>query len=107
MSEKSFDDMYGSTSSERCYTFHFAHSTKHYVIDATNDDGSLARMANHSWKKFNAEMRRFVIEGSPEVVMFAAMDIFCGQEIRYNYGDEVVKESGNVYKWLREIKEYN
>lgn len=102
-----FRKRYGDSLPDRCYTFHFQHDSKKLVCDATNDDGSVARMANHSWKLFNARMERIVVDTQPRVVMFAEKDIQVGDEIRYNYGDRVVKESAGEYPWLAEIKEYN
>lgn len=98
---------YGSVDSQRSYTFHFYHEEKRLVVDATHEDGSLARLANHSWKLYNAYMQKVVVNGEPHIVLFAAQDIFPGQEIRYNYGDEIVKESGKIFGWLSEIKPYN
>lgn len=107
ISEGQFKLRYHGAQMKRCYTYHFYHDSQRMVIDATNDPTSMARMANHSWKLFNAEMRRMVVRGVPRVVMFATQDIPPGNEIRYNYGDEVVKESCNDYPWLNEIKAYN
>lgn len=98
---------YGSVDSPRSYTFHIWHDAKPFVVDATNEDGSFARLANHSWKLYNAYMQKVFVDGVPFVVMFAAQDILPGHEIRYNYGDEIVKESGNDFGWLSEIKPYN
>lgn len=106
LTERQFRAKYAEVSLERCYTFHFQHDSRNLVVDATNVC-SFARMANHSWKKFNAEMRRCVVNGVPYVVMFAAQDIKVGHEIRYNYGDKIVRESGDKYVWLKEIKDYN
>lgn len=107
LTERQFDCRYYSVRREKCYTYHFKHDGRALVVDATEEHGSLARMANHSWKKFNAYMTRVVVNGKPNVVMFAAKDIEIGHEIRYNYGDEVVQESGKEYGWLSEIVEYN
>lgn len=106
MSEAEYTRLYGDSCRERCYTYHFQYDTKKLVIDAT-EDFSFARMANHSWKKYNARMERVVVRDIPHVVMFASTTILPGHEIRYNYGDAVVKESGDEYEWLREVKDYN
>lgn len=107
ITKKKFEERYGDVSSDRCYTFHFAYDTTQYVIDATDEHESFARMANHSWKKFNAKVSRQVVKGEPYLVMTATKDIRPGHEIRYNYGDEVVKESGHLYAWLSEVVDYN
>lgn len=98
---------YGRCDSVKSYTFHIRHDGKHLVVDATQDDGSLARLANHSWKLYNAYMEKVIVNSKPVVVMFAAKDILPGHEIRYNYGDDIVKESGKFFSWLSEIKPYN
>lgn len=107
MSNREYTRLYGEASSERCYTFHVQHDSSWLVIDATDRQDSVARMANHSWKRYNAAMNRQVVRGEPYLVMFAFKDIKPGHEIRYNYGDEVVAESAHKYEWLREIVEYN
>lgn len=107
ISEREYAKRYKGAAMERCYTFHYQHDSKYLVVDATNEFNSVARMANHSWKKFNAVMSRQVIEGKPYLVLIAAKDIEVGHEIRYNYGDEVVQHDGDKYPWLREVKEYN
>lgn len=106
MSERQYRRLYKGDY-ERCYTFHIQHDSRYLVVDATHRHDSLARMANHSWKMYNAEMRRKDVRGEPYVVMFAFKDIQPGHEIRYNYGDKVVAESGDHYDWLREVVEYN
>lgn len=107
MTERQYNERYGGISQDKCYTFHFQHDSQYLVVDATNELSSLARMANHSWKRFNAEMRNKVVKHSVYLVLFAAQDIRVGHEIRYNYGDTVVRESGDRYEWLREITDYN
>lgn len=107
ISERQCAQRYHGVALEKCYTFHFQHDSQNQVVDATNELSSFARMANHSWKKFNAEMRRVVVKGRPYIVMFATQDISIGHEIRYNYGDEVVRESCDEYDWLTEVKDYN
>lgn len=107
LSEAAYRRRYGEEDRDRCYTFHFYYDSRRYVIDATNERGSYARMANHSWKMYNAEMKRVVVQGRPRLVLFATKRISVGHEIRYNYGDMVVKESADRFPWLKEIKEYN
>lgn len=107
ITERQYRQRYAGADLEKCYTFHFQHNSQFLVVDATNEHSSLARMANHSWKKFNAEMRRKVVRGIVHLVLFAAQDISIGHEIRYNYGDEVVRESADKYEWLTEVKDYN
>lgn len=106
ISERQYKRLY-SGKYDKCYTFHIQFDSHYLVVDATDQHDSLARMANHSWKKYNAEMFRKTVRGKTYVVMFAHKDIKPGHEIRYNYGDQVVAESGNEYPWLREVVEYN
>lgn len=107
ITQRQFRELYHDVPGEKCYTFHMQHDSRFLVVDATNEDGSMARVANHSWKKFNARMEKKVVRGIPYLVLFAAKDINVGHEIRYNYGDEVVEESGHQYGWLREVVDYN
>lgn len=107
ITERQYKKRYDDSQREKCYTFHYQHDSRFLVVDATNEVHSLARMANHSWKRFNADMRRKVVRGTPSLVLFAVKDIEIGHEIRYNYGDQVVRESRDKYAWLSEIVDFN
>lgn len=107
ISEREFARRYRGVRMERCYTFHYQHDSKYLVVDATKELTSFARMANHSWKRFNAAMSRYVIADRPYLILTASQVIEIGHEIRYNYGDQAVLEDGDEYPWLREIVDYN
>ena len=55
-------------------------------IDATFDDGSIARLLNDENKRPNAVMKLIELDGKPHLCLFALDNIASGTEIRYNYG---------------------
>ena len=57
------------------------------AIDATEDDGSLGRLINHSRRSPNVVMKTHVVEGEPRVVFVACREIAVGEEITYDYGE--------------------
>ena len=57
-----------------------------FRIDATIDDGSLARLVNDDDICPNASMKKVFVDGKPHLALFAIKNISKGQEIRYNYG---------------------
>ena len=58
------------------------------AIDATEDDGSLGRLINHSRQSPNVVMKTHVVEGKPRVVFVACKEIEIGEEITYDYGEK-------------------
>lgn len=57
-------------------------------LDATKDDGSLARLVNDSKYFPNSKHKQMEIDGSPRLCLFALKNIAPGEEIRYFYGDD-------------------
>lgn len=59
-------------------------------IDASEDDGSMARLINDEHISPNANIK-VLHEGfaEPHLCSFAVTDIKAGEEIRYNYGKNV------------------
>lgn len=59
-------------------------------IDASEDDGSMARLINDEHISPNANIK-VLHEGfaEPHLCSFAVNDIKAGEEIRYNYGKNV------------------
>ena len=58
----------------------------HCSIDATNSQ-RLGRFLNDEPKRTaNCLAKSYILVGKPRVLFFAARDIRCGEEIRYDYG---------------------
>lgn len=70
-----------------------------FSIDATKDDTTVGRMINHSRKYPNIVPQIVSIDETPHIVFFARMDISCGAELLYDYGD---RSSAAIYAhpWL-------
>lgn len=68
-------------------------------IDASEDDGSMARLVNDEHISPNANMK-VLHEGfaEPHLCIFAVNDIKAGEEIRYNYGRNI------DYSWRKKVK---
>jgi SET domain-containing protein len=71
-----------------------------YRIDASYDDGSLARLVNDNHKRPNSVMRLVVLDGTPHLFLYALRDILVGQEICYNYG----KGDHTKYPWRLKVE---
>ena len=54
-------------------------------IDATSPDGSLGRLVNHD-KVGNCTMKKIIVDGQPELCLFATENIPKYTELKYNYG---------------------
>ncbi len=63
-------------------SFYLSHS-----IDASKEDGTLGRLVNDDHIHPNCKVKRIMVEGRPHLCLFAAKEIFPGEEITYNYGD--------------------
>lgn len=82
------------------YRYTFRLHEKPYVLDATPEDGTFARLVNHSKKNPNVYAKAIDIGGTPGVILVAACDIPIGTELRYDYGvhDKEVLEAN---PWLK------
>ena len=70
-----------------------------FSIDATQDNGRIGRLINHSRDSANSVVRSVKIGEIARLCLFANQDISAGEEITYDYNDrrqEVVKS----FPWL-------
>ena len=97
------------------YLFFFKHSGKDFwyvvnakcvalmisanSIDATEEDGSLGRLINHSKLKPNVKVKIVASDTRPYLCMFAATLIESGQELLYDYGERS-KATIENFPWL-------
>jgi histone-lysine N-methyltransferase SETD8 len=81
------EKVYGDRGDAHCYIYYFRHREQLFCIDATNEDGKLGRLVNHSRKNPNAVPKVFVIRDEPQIYLMAKRDIEALEEITYDYGE--------------------
>ena len=69
-------------------------------IDATQEDGSLGRLVNHSRLTPNVEVKIVSSDTRPYLCMFASMPIQRGKELLYDYGERS-KTTIQNFAWLK------
>lgn len=73
------------------YVYQFSHNSKPLAIDASDEDGSLGRLINHSIHP-NLNTKHIVLDGQDHLLFIANEDINIGEELCFNYGDRKSKE---------------
>jgi histone-lysine N-methyltransferase SETD8 len=68
-------------------------------VDATEENGRLGRLINHSRARANLTTKTLTIDGIPRLVLFATRDVAKGEELLYDYGDRR-KQSLAYHPWL-------
>lgn len=63
------------------------HDSSYTLIDATEDDGKLGRLINHSKRHDNVRPERRMLLGKLHIVIVAKCDIEAGREVLYDYKD--------------------
>ena len=82
------------------YMYYFRSGERKYCIDATEDNGRLGRLINHSKANANLTTRKLVIDKVPRLFFIAKCDIPARAELLYPYGDnrpEILKQ----HQWLK------
>lgn len=69
-------------------------------IDATEEDGSLGRLVNHSKLHPNVEVK-VVAEDRSYLCLFAKTTIESGHELLYDYGERS-QAAIEVFNWLKQ-----
>ena len=69
-------------------------------VDATEDNGSVGRMINHSKKSANLVPRLIDIKGTPHICFFSKTVINRGKELLYDYGDRS-QSATDAQPWLQ------
>ena len=88
MSHKEGMEKYNTLpNADKWYLLFFKYNDKKYCIDATEDDGSLGRLINHSKKNANVEPKVIKENNVIKVVMVAKCDLPIGKELRFDYND--------------------
>ncbi|XP_072032945.1 uncharacterized protein [Amphiura filiformis] len=98
-----------SADREGSFMFDFKHNGQKMCIDATIEDGRLARLVNDDNKDPNCIMKKYIVENRPTLCILARKDIAAGEELTYDYGitdlpwrvkncavEELVKDSREV-----------
>ena len=83
-----------------CYLMFFKFNSKRLCIDATEEDGSLGRLINHSLHGPNLKMKVVTVDDKPRVVFIASRTIKEGEELLYDYGEQR-KAVIEANPWLR------
>lgn len=80
------EERYAQDESLGSYMYYFQFREKKYCIDATKESGRLGRLLNHS-RNGNCKTKVVDFWGNPYLVLVAARDIVCGEELEYDYGE--------------------
>lgn len=84
------------------FLFFFQSDSTHYCLDATEEDGSVGRLVNHSRLRPNCKALSFKLQGEePVVALVAIRDIAPGEEILYDYGERRKKKLLQ-HPWLKD-----
>lgn len=85
-----------------CYMYYFSHNDKQFCIDASKErPHEHGRLINHSRKKANCIMKKVIFDNTPQLLLFAQVDIEAMSELLYDYGDMSGK-SITECPWLKE-----
>ena len=93
------DEEYEKDGTRGSFMFFFTINNVPFCIDATEDDGRLGRMINHSKRYFNSRPKTVVVRGSTRLILMATRNIKAGEEIFFDYGDRS-KETIEYHPWL-------
>ncbi|XP_013410514.1 N-lysine methyltransferase KMT5A-A [Lingula anatina] len=94
------DAKYATDSKYGCYMYYFVFKNKKYCVDATAESGRLGRLLNHSSKSGNCTTKLIGVNDTPHLILVAAVDIECGEELTYDYGDRS-RTSIEAHPWLK------
>ena len=85
-----------------CYKVYYSLTSNsiHCSIDATEEDGRMGRLVNHSKTNANVVVKVIVSDSRPHLCMFASKDLATGQELQYDYGDRSAS-SIKHFQWLK------
>ncbi len=71
-----------------------------HSVDATEDNGRMGRLLNHSRTKPNVKTQIHEVDNKPILYFIASKDISINTELHYDYGErnaEVIK----LHPWLK------
>ena len=93
------EHLYRKDESMGSYMYYFDWRNQKMCVDATNDNGRLGRIINHSKTSPNLKSEVFTHKDKPHIVFFAKSNIEQGQELLFDYGDRN-KDSLKNFPWL-------
>lgn len=82
------------------YILEFKFNERRWAIDATEEDGSVGRLINHSKCNKNIKPVVSIINGQPKVFFVAIRDINRNEELLYDYCD-TSRNSKKIFPWLK------
>ena len=95
------EEVYNKRKLEMGYTFYFPSKGGRYCcIDATEDNGRMGRLINHSKLQPNIKPRLIIVDNVPRLFFTATSDITANTELQYPYGEnrpDIIKEN----EWLK------
>lgn len=68
-------------------------------MDATEDNGRMGRLVNHSKLNPNVLTKVMEVDGQPYLCLMAKRNIEVGEELQYDYGERR-KEIVELFPWL-------
>ena len=71
-----------------------------FSVDATEEDGTLGRLINHSRTFANLKSQGIEVDETPHLIFYATRDIKPEEELLYDYGDRSTA-SLRVHPWLK------
>ena len=78
-----------------------AHTRTHTLsVDATEDNGRMGRLLNHSKNQANVITKFYEVDDHPYLCLVASRDIKVGEELQYDYGERS-KEATQSHPWLK------
>ena len=81
------------------YMYFFKFKENNYCIEATKDDGRLARLVNHSAMSPNCGTKVVWFDGKPRLILYAKKDISERGEVLFDYGERR-KHVVEDFPWL-------
>ena len=70
-----------------------------HSVDATEDNGRMGRLLNHSKTQANVVTKLYEVDEHPYLCLVAAKDIKSGDELQYDYGERS-KAAIESHPWL-------
>lgn len=72
---------------------------KYFSVDATEENGTLGRLLNHS-RMGNCKTKVHVINEIPHLIFLTMCEVKKGEEMTYDYGERS-KDVIETYPWLK------
>lgn len=81
------------------FLLYYKYNRRQMCVDATEDNGRIGRIINHSRKRNNLDLKLVEVDGNAHVCLFANRLIKSGEEVLYDYGERN-KDAVEAHPWL-------